>query len=114
MKIEVLMSAMHQTDFTLAYKSNVQSDLLIVNQCDKNDYSELTVGIHKWRMISTTERGLSKSRNMALKMPMAISVFGATTTRRFLKDMLRKYLMLTNHSLMPRPLPLMSTASIFG
>lgn len=66
MKLEVLMSAMHQKDFALAYKAKINSDLLIVNQCDRNDYSEITVNGHKWRMISTTERGLSKSRNKAL------------------------------------------------
>ena len=67
MKLEVLMYVMYQTDFTLAYKSKIEGDLLIVNQCDENDYTETIVNGHKWRMISTTERGLSKSRNMALK-----------------------------------------------
>lgn len=66
MKLEVLMSAMHQSDFTLGYKSRVKSDLLIINQCDKEDYEEILVDGYRWRMISTKERGLSKSRNMAL------------------------------------------------
>ena len=64
--IEVLMSAMHQTDLSLAEKSNVQSDTLIINQCDRNGYDEITYRGHKIRMISTTERGASKSRNMAM------------------------------------------------
>lgn len=67
MKLEVLMSVMHQKDFTLAYKSKIDSDLLIINQCDEEGYREIMVNGHKWRMISTKERGLSKSRNMALK-----------------------------------------------
>lgn len=67
MKLEVLMSAMQQNDFSIAIKSKVNSDLLIVNQCDRNETIEKEVNGHKWRMISTTERGLSKSRNMALK-----------------------------------------------
>lgn len=67
MNVEVLMSCMHQENFDIAYKTKVNSDLLIINQCDKNDYSEINVNGHLWRMISTTERGLSKSRNMALK-----------------------------------------------
>lgn len=61
------MSAMHLKDFDIAYKTGIKSDLLIVNQCDRNDYKEINVEGHLWRMISTTERGLSKSRNMALK-----------------------------------------------
>ena len=67
MKLEILMSAMHQENFDIAYRSKVDSDLLIINQCDKDDYTEIEVNGHIWRMISTTERGLSKSRNMALK-----------------------------------------------
>lgn len=66
-KLEVLMSVMHQDGFDIAYKTGIQSDLLIINQSDKDDYQEIVVGGHLWRMISTTERGLSKSRNMALK-----------------------------------------------
>ncbi len=66
MNVEVLMSAMHQTDFEIGHRSHIQSDLLIINQCDRDDYQEITVSGHTWRMISTTERGLSKSRNMAL------------------------------------------------
>ena len=67
MKLEVLMSAMHQKDFSIAYKSCVNSDLLIINQCDTEGYDEIMVDGHKWRMISTTERGLSRSRNKALE-----------------------------------------------
>lgn len=66
-KIEVLLSCMNQKDFSIGYKTNVCSDLLIINQCNVNDYSEIMVNSFRWRMISTTERGLSKSRNMALK-----------------------------------------------
>ena len=66
-RVEVLLSCMHQTDFSIGFKSNVQSDLLIINQCDKDDYCEMEVEGHLWRMISTKERGLSRSRNMALR-----------------------------------------------
>jgi len=67
LKLEVLMSAMHQDNFDIENKTKINSDLLIINQCDKDDYVEMTVDGHLWRMISTTERGLSKSRNMALE-----------------------------------------------
>lgn len=65
--IEVLMSAMHQTDLSLAERSNVQTDTLIINQCDHNGYDEEIYNGHKIRMISTTERGASRSRNMAVE-----------------------------------------------
>lgn len=59
-KVEVLMSVMHQQGFDIAYKTGIKSDLLIINQCDKEEYQEIVVDGHLWRMISTTERGLSK------------------------------------------------------
>lgn len=63
---EVLMSCMYQNDFTLAQKSCIKSDLLIVNQSDKSGEDTVEAGGYKWRMISTFDRGLSKSRNTAL------------------------------------------------
>lgn len=64
---EVLMSCMNQSNFDIGFRSKVDSDLLIINQTNINGYEEIEVNGHLWRMISTTERGLSKSRNMALK-----------------------------------------------
>jgi len=59
---------MHQTDTSIIERSNISSDTLIINQCNKNDYTEfLYKEKYRVRMISTTERGLSRSRNMAIK-----------------------------------------------
>ena len=66
MKIEILIAAMHQTDLSLAKNCNANTDILIINQCDKEDYCEEIYNGHKIRMISTKERGTSNSRNMAL------------------------------------------------
>ncbi len=63
---EVLLSCMHQDNFDIAYKTKVDSDLLIINQCDREDYQEISVNGYLWRMISTTDRGSSQSRNLAL------------------------------------------------
>lgn len=67
MNLEVLLSCMHQEDIGIVARSHVQSDVLIINQCDKDSVLATTVGGHHVRMISTTERGLSRSRNMALE-----------------------------------------------
>lgn len=67
MKLEVLISCMRQKDMSLAEQSHIQSDLLLINQCDRNYSEERKEGTNLIRMISTTERGLSRSRNMALK-----------------------------------------------
>ena len=67
MSVEILMSCMYQKDFSIVKKSNIQSDAIIINQTnvDKVEIKEYDFGTVK--MTSTTERGLSKSRNMALK-----------------------------------------------
>lgn len=67
MNLEVLLSCMHQEDMSIAQRTHIQSDLLIINQHDKCDFTETICDGHRIRMISTTERGLSRSRNMALE-----------------------------------------------
>mgnify|MGYP002507923489 CR=1 FL=1 len=67
MNLEVLLSCMYQEDMGIAVRSRIQSDLLIINQCDNNESMETICDGHRIRMVSTTERGLSKSRNMALE-----------------------------------------------
>lgn len=65
--LEVLMSAMYQKDLSLAKQCNLETDVLIINQCDEESYCEEVYNGHKIRMISTKERGISNSRNMAIQ-----------------------------------------------
>ncbi len=72
MKIAVLLSCMHQTDFSIIEKCNIQCDVVVVNQCDKEERHEFSFQNKQFRechavFISTKERGLSRSRNMALR-----------------------------------------------
>lgn len=72
MTFNLLISCMHQEDASIIERNNVQSDVVIVNQCDKDSIEEFDFLNKKGRkctakFISTTERGLSKSRNMALR-----------------------------------------------
>lgn len=66
MKIEVLLSCMNQKDFSIVEKMNLTTDILIVNQCNENKYEERIINGKKQRMIYTTQRGLSHSRNELL------------------------------------------------
>lgn len=66
MKLEVLMSCMNQSNFTLTEKMNLTTDILIINQTNENRYDERIVNGSKQRMISNTQKGLSKSRNELL------------------------------------------------
>lgn len=66
MKLEVLISSMHQTDLSLAKKSNCQTDVLIINQTDHDGFEQVIENNHTIRMFSVNQRGLSRSRNMAI------------------------------------------------
>ncbi|MCF2653175.1 glycosyltransferase family 2 protein [Anaeromassilibacillus senegalensis] len=67
MKVEILISCMHQKDVSLAMKSKISGDVLIINQTNWDGLTEITEDGRCIRMISTTERGLSRSRNMAMQ-----------------------------------------------
>lgn len=57
---------MNQVNFDLIKKNNIRSDALIINQCDKYGYAEKSFDKYLVKMISNTNRGLSRSRNEAL------------------------------------------------
>ena len=72
MNVIVLLSCMNQIDSTIIQRSNIQTDVIVVNQCDKEDISEFVFKNNKGvichaKFINTKERGLSRSRNMAIK-----------------------------------------------
>lgn len=76
MKLEVLMSCMNQSNFDLTEKMNLTTDILIVNQANKNKYEKRIVNGNIQRMISNTQKGLSKSRNeLLLNMNGNIGIF---------------------------------------
>ena len=70
MNFELLISTMYKnTDEVLQMlkKSNVKCDVLVVVQGDEDGYEEINQDNQKIRIIFSKERGLSKSRNLALK-----------------------------------------------
>lgn len=72
MKLVVLLSCMHQNDRDIISRVNLQTDAVIINQCNEDsiDYVKFTnnKGVEcTVKFISTTERGLSRSRNMAIE-----------------------------------------------
>ena len=66
MKLEILMSCMHQSDDTLVRTSQITSDVVVINQCDREGYAEYPTEYGLARIFSTTQRGLTRSRNMAI------------------------------------------------
>lgn len=70
MTFEIAIATMHKTKeqcLEMLNNENIHCNCLIINQCDVNDYAEEFNGNQKIRIFFTTERGLSKSRNMALR-----------------------------------------------
>ena len=72
MTFNLLISCMHQKDTGIIQRSNVQSDVVVVNQCDRDCVEEFDFINKKGKtchakFICTTERGLSRSRNMAIR-----------------------------------------------
>lgn len=66
MDVEVLVSCMNQSDMSIARKLNIQGNAVIVNQCDRDGYSEERTCKGKIRMILSRQKGLTRSRNLAL------------------------------------------------
>ena len=71
MTVEVLVATMHQTDFSILEKMNINTDAVVINQCDTNSEEKIQYNGHDVYWVNTTQRGLSKSRNMALQKARA-------------------------------------------
>ncbi len=67
MKLEVLMSCMHQQDDSLVHRAQLTGDVVMINQCHREEYREFPTPSGKTRMFCTKERGLTKSRNLAIE-----------------------------------------------
>lgn len=67
MKLDVLMSCMHQQDDSLVRHSQLTGDVVVVNQCDREEYAEYPTAHGTAQMFSTCQRGLTRSRNMAIR-----------------------------------------------
>lgn len=71
MTFQVLVSAMHLADYSLIDELNITSDVVLINQCDRQE--RVCVAKEDDRtgrsvlFLSNTERGLSKSRNLAIR-----------------------------------------------
>jgi glycosyltransferase involved in cell wall biosynthesis len=77
MNLQVLVSTMHQSDLQILEKMNIQSEAIIINQCNKYMIEELKYRGNNIRLLSFPEKGVGLSRNNALMRATAdICVFG--------------------------------------
>lgn len=68
MQLEVLISCMNQKDTSIVQKSKLTGDVLIINQCEIESQEQIYRGNQRIRMVSTNQRGLSNSRNLAIHL----------------------------------------------
>ena len=66
MKLEILLSCMNQTDESLIRRSRITGNVLMINQCHREEEKIFSTEQGTARIISTTRRGLTCSRNMAI------------------------------------------------
>lgn len=65
-RVQVLVAAMHQKDHQLLEKMNIQSDVIVGNQCDYNSIEEFNYRNCKAVYLNFNERGVGLNRNNAL------------------------------------------------
>lgn len=66
MKIQVLVAAMDQGDFSLPEKMNIQSDVIVGNQCSRNSVECFSFRGYQSVYLNFAERGVGLNRNNAL------------------------------------------------
>ncbi|MCR5627481.1 MAG: glycosyltransferase family 2 protein [Lachnospiraceae bacterium] len=66
MTLNVLLSAMNLKDLSIIDQLNIKSDAVVINQCDREADEVFEDDGKKVRFISRNEKGLSKSRNLAV------------------------------------------------
>lgn len=66
MSVQVLVAAMHQKDHSLLEKMNIQSDVIVGNQCDYNSIEKFDYKGHSALFLNFNERGVGLNRNNAL------------------------------------------------
>jgi len=64
---EVLLSAMHLKSWRYINSLNITGDCVVINQCDCDDREEISDYGRRIKFISSKQRGLSRSRNMAIE-----------------------------------------------
>lgn len=91
MKIQTLLSTMHQEDISFLNKMNIKNDVVIINQTDKDEIIEYE-GEHQILFISNKKRGLSNSRNDAIKNSNAEICLLADDDMKYFDDTNQKIL----------------------
>ncbi len=85
MRVQVLVASMHQKDTSLIETMNLSVSTVLVNQCDCDAESVNIFG--NVTMINSPERGLSRSRNLAIKNCSADVAIVSDDDEEFIDDL---------------------------
>lgn len=66
MNVEILVSCMYENGIQLLERLNIEKDVVVINQCDATN-EEIKLYPGNVKIIDTPTRGLSVSRNLAIK-----------------------------------------------
>jgi len=66
MEVQILASVMNETMENIVERMRLDSDAVIINQCDNLDFREMEYKGHKIRFFSFPDRGVGRSRNEAI------------------------------------------------
>ena len=66
MRVQVLASVMNENPVELARRMRLESEAVVINQCDRLGYEELKYGECRLRFYSFPDRGVGRTRNEAI------------------------------------------------
>ena len=66
MKVQVLVAALNQSNHSLLERMNIQSDVIVGNQCDENSIEKFIYNGFSAIYLNFSERGVGLNRNNAL------------------------------------------------
>lgn len=84
-KLEILCPVMNQTDFSKIEEMKIKSDVVFANQADNTEYSEKLFDNFTAKMITTTTRGASVNRNLAIMYSSADIVIFSDDDQEFVE-----------------------------
>ncbi len=85
-KYQVLAAALNANDLNLIREMHLSSDAVIINQCGEESAEEKLLDGFRIKLIHTTDRGVGKSRNLAVKSSDADIIEFADDDMIFVKD----------------------------
>lgn len=85
MRIEVLVTTMHQKDISKYNEMNLKTDAVIANQADFCGYEEIEIDSKNARLVTTDTRGASLNRNIAITYSKADIIIFADDDQQFVE-----------------------------